>query len=86
MDLREPPATLKDMLGCADLAKPKVAIGKPCEQSYECIAGYCDSNGSTCAALKPVAADCFDDDECESGNCPLDKCAPAAPEAGLCSN
>jgi hypothetical protein len=73
---------------CGEFLIPLVALGGTCEQSFECINGWCDTlAGSLCSPLKADAATCEDDEECQSGYCDLFAgCGtePVSEEGNLC--
>jgi hypothetical protein len=82
MELRDPDSMIES---CEEFVTPKVGLDGVCEESYECIEGYCAVAG-TCQVKKANGAPCSDeDDECQSGFCEVDRCAPPpAGEGGLC--
>lgn len=69
---------------CAEFLVPLVELGGECEQSFECIDGWCDMDaGSLCSPLKADGAECADDEECQSGYCdPLDGCGAEPTDTG----
>jgi len=70
--------------GCVPFLTPLVALGGDCEESFECIDGWCDETaGSLCSPLKEDGSECSSDDECQSDYCdPLDGCGPEPASTG----
>ena len=73
-----------------DFVKPLVAVGGACNDSVECMGGYCSGAGAgtegSCMAKKADGAECAADDECTGRRCtmgPPRQCAQATVE-GLC--
>ncbi len=73
-----------------DFVKPLVPIDGACNDSVECIDGYCDGMGAgvegKCVAKKANGEACMADDECTGRRCtvgPPRECAQATTE-GLC--
>jgi hypothetical protein len=71
---------------CAPIV-PRVAVGGACQESFECVGGYCKGatgqRPGTCAGpRKKMGQDCDDSDQCESGFCDPDlvTCQPPEPE------
>jgi hypothetical protein len=69
---------------CPPFIVPLVDLGGDCEQSFECIGGWCDqASGSLCAPKKEDASMCSSDDECQSGYCDFaDGCGAEPVETG----
>jgi hypothetical protein len=65
--------------GCAPFLIPQVVLGGECEESFECIDGWCDdAAGSLCSPLKADGSECSDAEECQSDYC--DSGAGCGPE------
>lgn len=54
---------------CDAAFEPKVPVGGACEDSVECLGGWCAAQGMTCMARFPNGSQCLDDPHCQSDFC-----------------
>jgi hypothetical protein len=74
---------------CEDVLQPKVAVGSPCSEYWDCVGGWCEGDAGglmdRCTALKADGAECDESPECASGSCHDGTCVKHEPEGGnLC--